>query len=203
MIHDDLLDRLSERVEDPSTYGNNGTNYTRNELVNAVNNAQNIMVNLMDRRFFPTLQGNVTGVTEPFECSTSNLSGFTGRATDIYTIKVNGGKYCTIIEKENVSILDSIYTVGTTDAPVAWIDRNHIFVSPTSVSSIDVYYYKLPTDITDHQSNVFQFAGFEDIVLDLAEAELWKTDNKLQRSQTVYQTAIDHINVLNQKFADS
>lgn len=202
MKQDDLLDRLSERVEDPSTYNSNGTNYTRAELVNAVNNAQRIMVNLMDNKFFPTLQANVTGVSEPYECSTSNLSGFTGRASDIYTIKVNGGKYCAIIDKENVKILDNAYTIGTTDAPIAYIDRNHIFVSPASVSTIDVSYHKLPTDITDNQSNDYEFGGLEDIVLDLAEAELWKIDNKPQRSQLVYQTAIDHINVLNQKIAD-
>ena len=37
------------------------------------------MINLMDRSYFPTLSASVTNQGEPFEATTTALSGFTGK----------------------------------------------------------------------------------------------------------------------------
>ena len=191
MTGENLIDRLGERVEDTSE-----ASYSATYKANILNIAQDVLVNLIDRRFLPTLSGNVTGQTEPFECTASALSGYTGRPSDIYEIKVASGKICEIIDVKEKRILDNFYTQGTTENPIAYVDRNHIFVSPASVTTIDVFFYKKPTAIA-HNSTVFPFNGLEDILLYLSESEIWKQDNKLDRANLAYQRAVDQINLLN------
>jgi len=193
MTGENLIDRLGERIEDSGEQNFNAT-----FKANILNVAQDVMINLVDRRFFPTLSANVTNQSEPFECTAGALSGYTGRPSDIYEIKVNGGKVCEIIDVKEKHILDNVYTQGTTEHPIAYIDRNHIFVSPSSVTNIDISFYKNPTAIA-HDSTAYPFSGLEDILLYLAESEIWKQDNKLERSNMAYQRAVEQINQLNQR----
>lgn len=191
MTGENLIDRLGERIEDTGEVNFNATYKT-----NILNIAQDVMINLLDRRYFPTLASNVTGVSEPFETTTTSLSGWTGRHSDIYKVTTSTG-VCEFIDVKDTWKLENEYMKGSTYAPIAFFDRNHIFTSP-GVTTIDVFFYTKPVAIA-HNSTVYPFEGLESILLDLAESEIWKRDDKLDRSNLAYQRAIDQINLLNKR----
>jgi len=194
-----FLDRLSERVEDPSTTGVDGNNYSRQQLIDVSNFAQEALINLIDYEYLSALEAIDTGVlVTNGVCHFSTGAGIKSKQRRI-KYKVDGGKWCEKITMDAVHNLDNAYTVGTLEYPIVWEFDEESHFSPPSITAVDIYYIKTPTAITDTSTAVeFQYELIEPILL-LAEAEIWKQDNKNTRAELAYTKAVDQINFLNQR----
>ena len=101
------------------------------------------------------------------------------------------GEYARIIPYAQFD-QNSTYAYGT----IATVHAGQITVSATCLSATVDYLYtqKIGIDSTAHPFP----ERLMPIMLDLAEAELWRADNKGDRATTVYGNAISQIGILSQ-----
>jgi len=110
-------------------------------------------------------------------------------------------RYAINIPFSDVKKLENDYLAADTVSPVFWIFGNNITFRPVvDVTSVVIYYLIEPADITANNSCVLNVA-LHDIVVELAEAELWKMDNKSDRSSLARQSALEQIKILNDRVA--
>ena len=100
--------------------------------------------------------------------------------------------------------LDNVYLTPTSADAVVFVLNETIYVKPTSISQVDVWYLKKPTDYTYSDGTSMATTcelnpALYEPVLSYAEGILWRMDNKLNQANTANQSAIQQINVLNQR----
>ena len=82
--------------------------------------------------------------------------------------------------------------------------RNNVTIRPNAqvggFTNAVLYYLKTPTDIASGVEPILNSA-LHDIMIDLAEAELWRMDNKADRSQLAKASAMEQIKMLNDRYA--
>lgn len=195
MQSQELINRLGERVEDPDNVSFDDT-----LKINVLNIALDQMISLLDKTYFPALEGEVTNQSlSSGALAYSSLTNFTGDSQDIRKVQIYNGDWCEIIDFEKeIDDLNNAYTAPSSAYPKAYLRESKIVISGTT-SNINVYYYKTATALANDSTAYPHPLFTENILLDLAEAELWKQDNKLDRSNVAYSRAIDQINVANQR----
>ena len=114
-----------------------------------------------------------------------------------------------MIETKDLKRLENTYLSGTTSNPVAYVFNETIYVKPTTVSQVDIWYLATPTDFvqTDSGSGSGGMEGqcelnpaLHEIVLDFAEAQLWRMDAKADRAQAASNNAYTIIKTLNERY---
>jgi len=194
-----FLNRLSERIEDPSTTGSDGNNYTRQQLIDISNISQETLINLIDYSYLSSLEEIDPGITVlNGVCAFSASPGIKSNKR-ILKYKVDGGKWCQEIPLSAVNNLDNSYTAGTSEYPFVWFFDETAHFSPTTITSVDIYYIKDPSVVTDSSTVIAFQDELIDPLLSLAEAEFWKQDNNAGRSELAMKRASDQINILNQR----
>lgn len=189
----EIKDRLRYRMEDP-----NGDDFTSSQIANALNNAQTMIVNHISEEHITELIKTDKNVsTSERERNGSfryidygDLSETQPkRFLKIYCETV--GEYARIIPYAQFD-QNSTYAYGT----IATVHAGQITVSATCLSATVDYLYtpKIGIDSTAHPFP----ERLMPIMLDLAEAELWRADNKGDRATTVYGNAISQIGILSQ-----
>ena len=108
--------------------------------------------------------------------------------------------WCTMIEPGDVKRLENSYLDGSTSNPVAYVFADTIYIKPTSVSSIDVWYIKEPTDLAASATECELNPALQEMVLDFAESQLWRMDAKSDRAQSAYNNALNLVKVLNDRY---
>ena len=212
-----MVDMLGLRLEDPSE-----ASFTSATKIKAINIAQRTVVNLIDNAYLTELQ-NIDSytlhATNGFTANalTSGSSAFSSLGVDPIrggVIAVKGynktgaeGSYvvsdlgfANMIEPQDVKRLENSYLAGSTSNVVAYVFKESLYVEPTTVEAVDIWFLKNPTDIANDDTECELNIALHEVILDFAESQLWKMDNKPDRAGVAYTNAINQIKALNERY---
>lgn len=201
---------LGLRLEDTAE-----ANFTAATKLSALNVAQRKVANLLDETYltelevrdavttnntaitngYITLGGGSTNQTAniPIRNSIRNVQIAYNSGTPIYTI---------MMPFKEVKRLENSYLSSDSASPVSWVWAGLLYIRPmTGMTGLIVYYLKEPTDIAASNADCILNVSLHDIVVDLAEAELWRMDNKSSRAQLAQANAMEQIKILNDRLA--
>tara|TARA_Y100001938_G_C8095982_1_gene438180 strand:- start:3280 stop:3933 length:654 start_codon:yes stop_codon:yes gene_type:complete len=195
---------LGLRLEDPAE----GV-FTSQAKIDAINLAQKTTVNMLDNGYLTELEAinDNTGLTSgSVSFATAGITPIRGGITGIYD--ETNDKWCTMIEPKDLKRLENSYLSGTSSNALAYIFNQTIYVKPTSVTTIDIWYLKSPTDFAISpgagqqalSSSCELNTALHELVLDFAEAQLWRMDAKADRAQSAYTSALNLVKVLNERY---
>jgi len=121
----------------------------------------------------------------------------------ITAVKVNASKWCTMIEPGDQKRLENTYLAGSTTNPVAYVFGEKVYVDGTAASTtaIDVWYLRQPISVAASTTECELNIALHEIVVDLAESQLWKMDAKGDRAAAAYQNATSQMEALNARYA--
>ena len=195
-----LSTTLGLRLEDTAE-----TIFTAQMKMDAINSAQRAVVNLVHDQYLTELEDiknnqSVSGGSVSF--SSMSLDPIRNRILGVYD--ETNDKWATMIDYKDRKELDNVYLTPTSADAVVFVLNETIYVKPTSISQVDVWYLKKPTDYTYSDGTSMATPcelnpALYEPVLSYAEGILWRMDNKLNQANTANQSAIQQINVLNQR----
>ena len=200
MPGNDMLSTLGLRLEDPAQ-----AVFTQTAKLTALNLAQKSVVNMIDNAYLVELQTIAndktvsSGVCSFDTAFGSSVNPIRNGITGVYD--ETNDKWCTMIEPGDVKRLENSYLSGDTSNPVAYVFADNIYIKPTSTSSIDVWYIKAPTDLAADTTECELNPALQEMVLDFAEAQLWRMDGKGDRATVAYNNALNTVKVLNERYA--
>ena len=205
MTGNDFNANLGLRLEDPAQ-----SVFTSQAKMDAVNIAQKSVVNMIDNGYLTELQTikNDQALTSgSVSFSSAGIDPVRGGIVGIYD--ETNDLWCTMIEPSDVKRLENSYLSGSAQNPVAYIWNSTIYVKPTSVGNIDIWYLKVTDDYvhTDTSSGTGGMGStsplnpaLHELVLDFAEAQLWRMDAKSDRANSAYTSAINMVKTLNDRY---
>ena len=205
MTGTEMSSNLGLRLEDPAE-----SVFTAVAKVDAINLAQKTVVNMLDNGYLTELEQinddqALSSGTVTF--ASAGIDPVRGGITGIYDETNN--KWCTMIETKDLKRLENSYLSGTTSNPVAYVFNETIYVKPTTVSQVDIWYLATPTDFdqTDSGAGAGGMASqcelnpaLHELVLDFSEAQLWRMDAKADRAQAASNNAYTIIKTLNERY---
>tara|TARA_B100001094_G_scaffold296859_1_gene319405 strand:- start:940 stop:1599 length:660 start_codon:yes stop_codon:yes gene_type:complete len=205
MTGNELNSILALRVEDPAE-----STFTKQAKVDAINISQKSICNLVDNGYLTELESIAEGVSVSagkVSFATASIDPLRGGITAIFD--ETNDKFCNMIEPKDVKRLENTYLAGTSKNPTSYVFQGTIYIKPVDVTVIDIWYLKQPTDFIYNQDNA-STAGMDsqcelnpalqELVLDFAEAQLWRMDAKADRAQVAYNNALATIKVLNERY---
>lgn len=141
----DMMNMLGLRVEDAAN-----VNFTDPVKLGALNNARIYTAQKMRKPYLTELQivqETLTATSGQYALSSLTFDVL-GGGQGIVDVKINGGKWCTEIDRKDIKIKENIFYDGTINNPVYYIFGNTIYVDNGQTNPvIDVYYYKVPTEM--------------------------------------------------------
>jgi hypothetical protein len=197
--------KLGLRLED--TGENNFNTATKDS---ALNSAQRMVANFLHEAYLTelefkdsiTISGTGGLITLDGGSATNKTSQIPIR-NSIRAVQL-GTKYAIRIPFSDVKKLENEYLGADSTNPVYWVFGNNVNIRPNatvgSFTNAVLYYLKTPTDIANNVEPILNSA-LHDIMIDLAEAELWRMDNKSDRSQIAKASAMEQIKMLNDRYA--
>tara|TARA_R100001463_G_scaffold14733_4_gene38677 strand:+ start:906 stop:1640 length:735 start_codon:yes stop_codon:yes gene_type:complete len=230
MTGTEMVDMLGLRLEDPDQASFTqatkikAINIAQRTVVSLIDNAYLTELQSIDLAT-STAGGGVTanGVA-------SGKSNFTGSsASDLNIDPIRGGVvavkaykstgttggsdfalvslgFANMIEPQDVKRLENSYLAGSGSNPVAYVFQDAIYVEPLTgtdaVKALDVWYVKNPTEYTSGtlSTECEMNVSLHEVILDFAESQLWKMDNKPDRAGVAYTNAINLIKALNDRY---
>jgi hypothetical protein len=227
MTGTEMTDMLGLRLEDPDQ-----ASFTQATKIKSVNIAQRTVVNLIDNAYLTELQSidtHTLHATNGFMANylTSGVATFAFLEIDpirggIIAVKAHNKTgssgsfaldpigFANMIEPQDVKRLENSYLAGSDSNVVAYVFKESLYVEPTTVEAVDVWYIKNPLEFTSGSAvaNVSQALSAEcelnvslqEPILDFAESQLWKMDNKPDRAGIAYTNAVSQIKTLNDRY---
>jgi hypothetical protein len=224
MTGTEMIDMLGLRLEDPSE-----SNFTSATKIKALNIAQRTVVNLIDNAYLTELQiidehpalhatngyteNNLVGSKVVFTGSGSgklNIDPIRGGVIAVKVFKRTGSAgsftesslgFANMIEPQDAKRLENSYLAGSDSNPVAYVFQDAVYIEPTGIEgAIDVWYIKNPTDVADNSTECELNIALHESILDFAESQLWKMDNKPDRAGVAYTNAVNQIKALNDRY---
>ena len=194
MTSTEMKTLLGLRMEDP-----NENNFPATTKYSALNVAQRTVANFLDETYLTELEFKDV-VTNAGNTALITLSGDGSLgSTNNQTVVDGTYRYAIHIPFEDVKKLENDYFSAEVENPVFWVFGNSVHHRPnTGVTQVVLYYLKSPASISDSQ-NCELNESLHDIVVDLAESELWRMDNQKNRSQAARDSAMDMIKMLNSR----
>lgn len=205
MTGDELNANLGLRLEDPAE-----SVFTKQAKVDAINLAQKTVVNMLDNGYLTELEAIDTETTSADGTKTFQSAGIDpvrAGITGLYS--TTAGKWCTMIESKDVKRLENTYLAGSASNPVAYVFNETIYIKPAQATNIDIWYLASPTDFVYSQSDSSSGGmqsqcvlnpALQELVIDFAEAQLWRMDAKPDRAQSAYTNALNLVKVLNERY---
>ena len=199
MTGNEMLSNLGLRLEDPAA-----SVFTSAVKLDSLNLAQKTVCSMIDNAYLVELQTIADNKTVSTGACTfdvafgSGVNPIRNGITGIYD--ETNDVWCTMIEPGDVKRLENSYLDGSTSNPVAYVFADTIYIKPTSVSSIDVWYIKEPTDLAASATECELNPALQEMVLDFAESQLWRMDAKSDRAQSAYNNALNLVKVLNDRY---
>ena len=204
MTGNDLNANLGLRVEDPAE-----SVFTKQAKMDAVNLAQKTIVNMIDNAYLTELQTikENQSITDGKFAYSSVITPVRGGIVGVFDD--TNDLWCTMIEPGDVKRLENSYLSGNATNPVAYVFNSTIYVKPNDVTVIDVWYLKAPDDFvyTDTTTGVGGMGSecvlnpaLHELVLDFAEAQLWRMDSKPDRAGSAYNNALNVVKALNDRY---
>tara|TARA_R110001592_G_scaffold27006_1_gene100544 strand:+ start:589 stop:1257 length:669 start_codon:yes stop_codon:yes gene_type:complete len=109
-------------------------------------------------------------------------------------------RYCIKIPFSDVKKLENEYLGAEENNPVFWVFGNNLHIRPmTGMSQAVLYYLRMPVEITTSVACELN-ASLHDMIVDLAEAECWRIDNNVNRSEVARKSAMDSLTMLNTRY---
>ena len=199
MTGNEMLANLGLRLEDPSA-----SVFTETAKLDALNISQRTVCNTVDNAYLVELQtiANDKAVTSG-ACTFDTAFGASINPIRNGIIGIydeTNDTWCTMIEPRDVKRLENVYLSGSTTNPVAYVFADTIYVKPTSIALIDVWYIKPPTALTASATECDLNIALQELVLDFAESQLWRMDAKIDRATSAYNNALNMVKVLNERY---
>lgn len=138
----EMMDLLALRLEDA-----NKGDFTDILKLKALNNAQVKAANSLHNNYLTELavvDTNKTVTTGVLAISSVLSHKVLRGGMGIRAVKVYGGLFCTMIDVLDVKKTENTFLSGNSNNPLAYVFQNRIYVLPTSVTAVDVYYYRMP-----------------------------------------------------------
>ena len=205
MIGNDLTANLGLRLEDPAE-----SVFTKQAKIDSINLAQKTTVNMLDNAYLTELESiapaESTDSSGLRTFASAGIDPVRGGITGIYSNTAS--KWCTQIESKDVKRLENSYLAGSSTNPVVYIFNETIYIKPEAITSIDIWYLSSPVDFaitpgTSEQALTVECQlnpALHELVLDFAEAQLWRMDAKPDRAQSAYNNALNLVKVLNDRY---
>ena len=194
-----MITLLGVRLEDPSK-----DLFTDATLYLMINTAQRKLMQLLNANALTDFQVVDTNNTNSLDSdlderfvALSSLSpapfggvhgiqGIKKNNSDTWYTKISFHQY---MDWSNGSVAMSYHN------PLYWIRGNNIYLSQND--AIDVYYLKNPTDVASDTNSDFNDI-FHDAILELAEAECWRTVREFERQNDAESRALSMIALHNE-----
>ena len=197
--------KLGLRLEDT---GEN--NFTASTKDSALNTAQVMLANFLHEAYLTELEfkdsvsiSGTGGLITLGGAGSANNSSEVPIRNSIRAVQL-GTKYAIRIPFSDAKKLENEYLGADSVNPVYWVFGNNVTIRPNAqvggFTSAVLYYLKTPASISSSQEPVLNVA-LHDIMIDIAESELWRMDNKADRSQLAKSSAMEQIKMLNDRYA--
>ena len=195
-----LVIELGRRVEDEDN-----DNFSVDHKLQALNNGAKTITTLLHNYYLSTLKrvandktlavSSSTGfATQDFSTLFGGISTFPVREGITRIYDNTNSRYAQLVPEQSF-MPSKTYSYGT----IACIEGNQLAIAPSTVTSIDVHYIAQPTAIANDSTVDEWYNGLENIILDLAESEIFYADNRPNRAGVAYQRAINMIQTLNDR----
>ena len=230
MTGNEMLDTLALRLEDPTSTAFTAAakldalNIAQREVVNIIHNGYLTDLQVISVHVDHVTNGfttNKLAVGDDASLTFADASIAPIRngiiAIKVYNLTGDSGGYAknslgfaNMIEPRDIKRLENSYLAGTDTNPVAYVFQETIFVEiGTTVVArgtgtshgIDIWYLKQPTALAADTTQCELNIALHTLVVDLAEHQLWKMDNKADRGALAYNNAISQITALNERYA--
>jgi len=189
---------LGLRLEDPAQ-----SVFTEAAKIDAINISMRTVCNMLDNGYLTEMErivGNAGLASGVVSFSDAGITPIRGGITGIYD--ETNDLWCTMVETKDLKRLENSYLSGTTSNPVAYVFQEKIYVKPTSVALVDIWYLTEPTDYVAGAitAECELNPALHELILDFAEAQLWRMDAKADRAQSAYNNALNLVKVLNDRY---
>jgi hypothetical protein len=107
-----------------------------------------------------------------------------------------------MIEPGDQKRLENTYLATSTTNPVAYTFGEKLYVDGSSAQgAVDVWYLRQPVAVAASGDECELNIALHEVVIDLAESQLWKMDAKVDRAAAAYQNASAQMEALNARYA--
>ena len=89
---------------------------------------------------------------------------------------------------------------ASTSNPISYIFQNKIYIKPALAHACNIYYLRKPLDVDSGQDCELD-ESLHDVVVSLAESQLWKMDGKADRANSALESGMAFIKALNERYA--
>ncbi len=205
MTGNEMLSTLGLRLNDPDS-----GKFPEAARLDALNIAQKSVVNLMSNAYLTDLQViqtdcTVTDGAIAFSTLTSEpiRNGVVAvkaknQGSGGGTVAIN--KFCTMVEPTDIKRLENTYLSGSASNPVAYIFQQKIYFEPDNMSTADVWYMKEPNALAADGTACILNVALHELVVDMAESQLWKMAGKSDQAAIAQSNAISNIAALNERY---
>lgn len=207
----ELLTNLANRVEDTTH-----ASFTEALKLEVLNIAQNKVMGLMDNEYLSKSHTEVKTDLTPTESSAFPDTWYISLSVSVLDkgtfldvpniLKVWDritNNWCRWANKDEADIYynNAYFAVAEETEPIAWIIKENLYVRAKNRPTLDVYFVGEPDAIANNATSCDLDDLFEEPLLDLAEGQLWRMDNKPDRAQIAENNAYQLINILNSRIA--
>ena len=209
-----LKETPAELSVDYSQY-ENFINFSSATKLKALNVAQTTVVNFLNDAYLTeleivdsiTIEPNALSARGYFALGDGTSANTTANKPIRNSVKMvqiayssNAYKWAIIVAQKDIKKLDNSYLASSTDNPIVYVFSNRLYVRPQSgIVQARIYYIKEPTAIATNNTSDLN-ASLHEIVVDLAESQLWRMDNEVNRSASAQTMAMTSIEMLNQRY---
>ena len=172
-----------------------------NELsrIDAVNNAMLRISNLLDNDMLEELRTTQTVVPTTGSYALSGLTTAIVRNGLEKVYDVTNVKWLHLVDPRDLEKENNMYLAPGTNYGIAYVYGANLIIDPHS-ASVTVYYLGQPTPYIqgDNEDDECPLnGGLHPLVLDLAEAELWKMDGKGEKALAIMNIVNAELSTLN------
>ena len=194
MTAEEMLDLLALRLEDPDSKA-----FSDSSKFKALNVAQLTVVNLCENSLLTELEEieQVTlSASGTYDLATLTTTPIRNGLYAVYNNSTSVLAYVNLIDFKDVKRLENSYLSASNSNPVGWVFKNTLYVKPASADTVDVYFLGKPTDVGIGADCLLD-ESLHEIIVDLAESQLWKMDGQYERATVAQTNAMNILNALN------
>ena len=208
-ITQNLLDELGLRLEDADE-----VKFTQEAKLEALNKAQLRLSQLLHDGYLTELEkvdSDVDVTSEGIinlDSINTNGNGILRGGEGIIRVQVDIGghggaslKWATEIELRDIKKTQNTFLAGSNTNPLYYVFQKQIKIIITTYigTKANVYYLQIPPTMATNVDPIIN-PSLRHLMLDLAESDCWKMDNKHDRATVARNSAFEEIKVLNERY---
>jgi len=204
-VTSDLLDKLNLRLEDEDNdrfYQDDKLGFLTDAQIEVASMLHNDLLSEFVRTESDVDLLEVGHLLTSFDSSKGVLKGAEG-IVNVYLQELD--KYATIKPFKEIKFFKETGFRGGSDTnPIAYVESGYLklLIDTYTDEVIDIFHLQIPDDLTIDSVDPILNKAFHGILLDWAEAKAWKIDHKNDRAKTAMDSAINQINLANQRVGE-